>query len=166
MIKMVQFVLILNVSYEFLNVASMRRALKLIFKGKAEVVQEHPSAELVSPGMRMKAPSIIRMLYYIVKPFKDVPFTRKNILLRDNHICQYCGKFGNTVDHIIPKSRGGKELWTNCVCACARCNTRKNNRTPAEAGMKLMKSPVRPMYITWITGKSGMNADYWKKYLA
>ena len=162
---MADIVLVLNAGYEFLNVASIKRALKLVFKGKAEVVQTHPSLEVRSPGMSIKVPSVIRMLYYIVKPFLGVPFTKKNVLIRDKRTCQYCGKPGNTIDHIVPKSRGGRESWKNCVCACSRCNTRKNNRTPKEAKMKLLRIPRKPRFTHWVIIKSGEYAENWKNYL-
>jgi len=158
-------VLVLNTSYEFLNLASLKRALKLIIKGKAEVVESHPEREVASPSVRLKAPAIIRMLYYIVRPFKQVPLTKKNIMMRDKFTCQYCGKYGSTVDHIIPRSRGGKETWGNCVCACNYCNTRKNNRTPAEAKMKLRRKPRKPKYIPWMLTKSGIDPGKWERYL-
>lgn len=162
---MAQYVLVLNSSYEFLNVATIKRAIKLIFKGKAEVVETRPDREISSATVHFKAPSIIRMQYYIVRPYKEVPLTRKNVLIRDNFTCQYCGKSGSTVDHIIPKSRGGRETWENCVCACSFCNSRKNNRTPKEANMKLKREPRRPKYIPWILGKNGKDSSGWEKYL-
>lgn len=162
---MAEYVLVLNSSYEFLNIATVKRAIKLIFKGKAEVLETHPSKEIASSSSRIKLPSIIRMLYHIVRPFNHVPLTKKNILLRDRHTCQYCGKPGDTVDHILPKSRGGREDWTNCVCACTYCNTRKNNRTPEEANMKLLKLPRKPRYIPWILIKRDADAVGWEKYL-
>ena len=87
-------------------------------------------------------PSIIRMLYYIRRPMQKVALTKKNVLIRDDHICQYCGLRGErlmTVDHVTPKSRGGPSTWENLVCACMRCNNRKNNRTPREANMSLKR---------------------------
>ncbi|MCD4785001.1 MAG: HNH endonuclease [Candidatus Eremiobacteraeota bacterium] len=162
---MAEYVLVLNAGYEFLNVTSLHRAIKLLYKGKAEVLEIRPDREIHSPSVTIDMPSIIRLLYYIVSPFREVPLTKKNVLIRDRHNCQYCGKKGNTVDHILPRSRGGKDVWTNCVCACGHCNTGKNNRTPAEADMKLLRKPKKPMYITWFLMKWDIGLLNWNKYL-
>lgn len=158
------YVLILNASYEFLNISTLEKAVKLLYKGKAEVV-ETSEKSIGSETKRMKMPSIIRMLYYIVKPHKEVPMTKKNVLLRDDHKCQYCGRRGDTVDHVFPKSRGGKNTWENCVCACMHCNTRKNSRTPEEARMTLMRKPKRPKFIPWLLVKRDAAKVGWNKYL-
>ncbi|MBI2266916.1 MAG: HNH endonuclease, partial [Armatimonadetes bacterium] len=85
--------------------------------------------------------------------------------LRDNHHCQYCGKPGNTIDHIVPKSLRGGDSWTNCVCSCIACNNRKNNRSLEDCGMKLQRKPKKPSYIPWILIKRDAMAVGWKKYL-
>jgi len=158
-------VLVLNASYEFLNVATLERAVKLIYKGKAEVVESIDGREIGSTRLRIRMPSIIRMLYYIVRPHKDVPMTKKNVLLRDEHTCQYCGRLGDTIDHVLPRSRGGASSWENCVCACSLCNTRKNSRTPDEANMTLVRKPKRPAYIPWIMVKRDASRVGWARYL-
>jgi len=158
-------VLILNASYEFLNIASLHRAVKLLFKGKAEVVEYHPQWEIRSSVHQMKYPLIIRMRYYITRPYYAVPLTKKNILIRDDYTCQYCGDTGNTVDHILPRSRGGQSSWENCVCACSYCNTRKKDLTLRESGMKLMREPKRLKYPLWIEMKNRKSMDAWQKYL-
>lgn len=103
-------------------------------------------------------------------PYKELPFNRKNIFHRDNYTCQYCGKKGLplTLDHILPKSRGGKNTWENIVTACPKCNTLKANRTPLEAGMKMLKQPKRPInHIKFeLTKHSSDNNDQWGKYIA
>jgi len=162
---MAEYVLVLNAGYEVLNVTSLQRAIKLLYKGKAEVIETRSDREIRSPSVTMNMPSIIRLLYYIVRPFREVPITKKNVLIRDRHTCQYCGRKGNTVDHILPRSRGGKDVWTNCVCACSYCNTRKNNRTPAEANMKLIRKPKKPRYIMWFLMKLDFATVSWDKYL-
>ncbi|HEY4001323.1 MAG TPA: HNH endonuclease [Candidatus Xenobia bacterium] len=159
------YVLVLNVSYEFLNIATLERAVKLIYKGKAEIVEAMADKELGSSTFRIKMPSIIRMLYYIVRPFRELPLTKKNILLRDNHRCQYCGRPGDTIDHVLPRSRNGPSTWENCVCACSMCNTRKNSRTPDEANMKLARKPRRPTSIPWILIKRDAQKEGWARYL-
>ena len=158
-------VLVLNASYEYLNVTSIKRAVKLLYKGKAELVEAVEGREIGNTVFRMRLPSIIRMLYMIRRPFKEVPLTRKNVLLRDRHVCQYCGRPGDTVDHVRPRSRGGADSWENCVCACAPCNRRKNNRTPEEAGMKLRRKPRRPASIPWILVKQDAAREGWARYL-
>jgi len=162
---MTGYVLVLNASYEFLNLSTIKRAIKLIFKGKAEALEVHPTKEVGSAHRKMKVPSIIRMLYQIVRPFGGIPLTRKNIILRDRHQCQYCGKPGDTVDHVLPRSRGGRDSWENCVCACNQCNTRKNNRTPEEAKMKLLRPPKKPRHIPWFLIKKDADTVGWEKYL-
>ncbi len=160
-------VLVLNASYEYLNVTSLKRAVKLLYKEKAEVVEEVDGRCIRSIYREFGVPSIIRMLYYIKRPFKEVPLTRKNVLARDSHTCQYCGKTGDTVDHIKPRSRGGVDSWTNCVCACAECNRKKNNRTPDEAGMALARRPRKPSHLPWMRMRQGKNSAHkaWARYL-
>lgn len=158
-------VLVLNASYEFLNITSLKRAVKLLYKGKAEVVEAIGEQKYSSKSLKIPLPSIIRMLYYINRPFKEVALTKRNILLRDRHICQYCGKQGDTIDHVKPKSKGGKDHWENCVCACGVCNRKKNDRTPEEANMVLLRKPKKPSNIPWLVIKQDAEKEGWGKYL-
>ena len=154
-------VLVLNFTYEALNITSFQRA------GKAEVVAGR-SQMLKSTRYEMRLPSIIRMLYYIRRPMQKVALTKKNILLRDDYTCQYCQLKGErlmTVDHVVPKSKGGPSTWENLVCACMRCNNRKNNRTPEHANMLLKRKPKAPKYIPWIRVKRNTLPDEWHKFL-
>jgi 5-methylcytosine-specific restriction endonuclease McrA len=100
-------------------------------------------------------------------PYKRIDLSRKNILKRDNHRCQYCGKktLDITIDHIMPKSRGGIDTWDNLVAACVRCNNRKGNRTPDEAGMKLLSKPRRPNHIMFLKQYIGRTEDSWRPFL-
>ncbi|MDQ2679840.1 MAG: HNH endonuclease [Candidatus Eremiobacteraeota bacterium] len=160
-------VLVLNFTYEALNITNFQRAVKLLFSGKAEIVHG-ADRMLVSPSFEMRMPSIIRMLYYIKRPMQRVALTKKNILIRDDHMCQYCGVRNDklmTVDHIIPKSKGGPSTWENLVCACMLCNNRKNNRSPEHANMKLRRKPKQPKYIPWIQVKRNTLPDEWYKFL-
>ena len=160
-------VLVLNFTYEALNITSFQRAVKLIFSGKAEIVHDRDRL-LASPTFEMRMPSIIRMLYYIRRPMQRVALTKKNILLRDDHMCQYCGAKGDrmmTVDHVIPRSKGGPSTWENLVCACMRCNNRKNNRAPEDAAMTLRRRPRTPKYIPWIQVKRNTLPSEWHKFL-
>jgi 5-methylcytosine-specific restriction endonuclease McrA len=160
-------VLVLNFTYEALNVTSFQRAVKLLFAGKAEAVHNQERV-LSSTSFEMRMPSIIRMLYYIRRPLQKVALTKKNVLIRDDYTCQYCGMHGErlmTVDHVIPKSRGGPSTWENLVCSCMRCNNRKNNRTPQEANLTLRRKPRQPKYIPWIQIKRNTLPDEWGKFL-
>ncbi|OGI17344.1 MAG: HNH endonuclease [Candidatus Melainabacteria bacterium RIFOXYA12_FULL_32_12] len=159
-------VLLLNASYEPLNLCSWRRALVLLLKGKAEKVEAYES--LISENIYV--PSVIRLRYYVVVPYKELPFNRKNIMHRDNYTCQYCGKVSSslTIDHIIPKSKGGKSTWENVVAACARCNSLKADKTLEESGLRLRKNPGRPKnYIRFeLTKQSKELFNKWEKYIA
>ncbi len=160
-------VLVLNATYEALNVTSLQRAVKLVFAGKAEVLHQHERL-LRAATFQMRMPSIIRMLYYIRRPRQQVALTKKNVLLRDDYRCQYCGNKANgpmTVDHIVPKSAGGPSTWENLCCACLDCNNRKNNRTPQDANLKLLRKPRRPKYIPWIQVKRHTVPGEWYKFL-
>ncbi|GAC1392251.1 MAG: HNH endonuclease [Vulcanimicrobiaceae bacterium] len=160
-------VLVLNFTYEALNITNFQRAVKLLFAGKAEVVHRNERI-LCSPSYEMKMPSIIRMLYYIKRPMQKVALTKKNILLRDDYTCQYCGVRRDrlmTVDHVHPKSKGGPSTWENLVCACMYCNNRKNNRTPEHANMALKRKPKQPKYIPWIQVKRNTLPGEWRKFL-
>lgn len=159
-------VLVLNASYEPLNITSWRRAVVLIIKGKAERV-EHNGKTLYSDFL---LPTVIRLRYYVRVPYKEIPLTRRNILHRDSYTCQYCGYTGDelTLDHVIPRSRKGGESWENMVTACVRCNVKKGNRTPKEANMPLRNAPRRPYSSLYFEVskhlKSGMHAE-WQKYV-
>jgi len=158
-------VLVLNASYEYLNVTTLRRAIKLLYKDKAEILECVNGVEILSAHREHKLPSVIRMNYYIRRPFCEVALSRRSILERDGHICQYCGEFGNTIDHIHPRSRGGEDSWTNCVCACSPCNRKKKNMTPEEAGMELLTVPRRPSSIPWLRNRKVKNRKDWGRYL-
>lgn len=135
-------VLVLNASYEPLNITSWRRAVVLLLKGKAEQIEHN--GKVVYGNIPL--PTVIRLRHYVHVPHKEIPLTRRNVLYRDGHRCQYCGCYGEdlTLDHVIPRSRGGEDTWENVVSACVRCNVKKGNRTSWEAGMPLLRQPRRP----------------------
>lgn len=135
-------VLVLNSSYAPINITSWKRAIILMYKGKANGVEYNHTFI----NEKIQLPEIIRLVNYVPMPYMEIVLSRKNIYLRDNYTCQYCGKNGSnlTIDHVIPKSRGGKETWDNMVVCCARCNNRKGDRSLEEAGMKLTGMPYRP----------------------
>src|SRR6266478_6313557 len=142
-------VLVLNASYEPINVCAARRALVLVLKGVAAAEEE--SANLVhSSRYSVRLPSVIRLLEYRRIPHQTRALSRKNILMRDRYTCQYClrtmASAELTLDHVIPRSRSGESAWENLVACCHHCNNRKGNRTPEEAGMRLVRQP-RPFSL-------------------
>jgi 5-methylcytosine-specific restriction endonuclease McrA len=163
-------VLVLNASYEPINVCAARRALVLVLKGVA-TAEEHASYHVHSTRQTLKLPSVIRLIEYRRIPLQTRALSRKNILMRDRYTCQYCGKcppaVDLTLDHVIPRSRAGETSWENLVACCHQCNNRKGNRTPEEAGLKLHRQP-RPFslhtsrHLMRLLGKSD---DQWRKYL-
>ena len=140
-------VLVLNATYEPINVCTLRRAAVLLLKEKAELLERREGA-IHSEHMTMERPDVIRLVSYVRVPREAHrrKITRRAVLARDAWTCQYCGstKSGLTVDHVIPRSRGGKSVWGNIVAACASCNRRKGNRLPHEIQMHPKKSPKGP----------------------
>ncbi len=159
-------VLLLNQNYEPVTVVSAQKAIILTFLEKVEIVERH-DRWVHSQHTALPLPSIVRLLRYIRIPNQHVELSRRNILKRDNFRCQYCGttKGPFTVDHIIPKVKGGGESWENLVCACVRCNNRKGDRTPEQANLKLVKSPRRPSHLFFIQHHMGVSDDCWKPYI-
>ena len=160
-------VLVLNQNYEPLSVCTVKRAVILIYLGKAEIIEKHDGNRVRSISWSLPVPSVVRLGFYIRIPHKRILLTRKNILKRDGHTCQYCGENNAqmTVDHVIPKIYGGQDSWENLVCACIRCNNIKGNRTPEQADMKILKRPKRPNHITFIQQFVGISDHRWKQYL-
>ncbi|MEL6248688.1 MAG: HNH endonuclease [Cyanobacteria bacterium J06648_16] len=159
-------VLVLNASYEPLNITSWRRAVVLVIKGKAEQV-EHNGRVIYA---NFPLPTVIRLRHYVRVPYKEIPLTRRNLLHRDNNTCQYCGDAGDglTLDHVIPRSRGGGDSWENMVAACVRCNVKKGNRTPREASMPLRNPPRKPhssLYFELARHIRGGLHQEWRKYV-
>lgn len=168
-----QQVLLLNSSYEPLNICSWQRAMVLMVKGKA-VALEESETQKVHPDRGINLPLVVRLLYYVKIPYKEISFTRKNVLHRDGYRCQYCGiKPALTIDHVLPRSRGGKDEWLNVVAACQKCNIKKGNKTPEEAHMPLARIPTKPHYfIDFELSKHSRysrrplrHTNQWQKYL-
>jgi 5-methylcytosine-specific restriction endonuclease McrA len=163
-------VLVLNASYEPINICAARRALVLVLKGVAAAEEESTHA-VHSTRRMMRLPSVIRLLEYRRIPHQTRALSRKNILMRDRYTCQYCLRIlpsaELTLDHVIPRSRSGESAWENLVACCHPCNNRKGSRTPDEAGMKLTRQP-RPFslhtsrHLMRLLGKSD---EQWRKYL-
>lgn len=138
-----------------------------MFLGKAELVTDDNRKSVRTISTSYPWPSVIRLSHYIKLPYKKVVLTRKNILRRDGYKCAYCGRgdLPLTIDHIIPKAKGGIDSWENLVCACTVCNNKKGDRTPQEANMNLSFRPVAPNHIMFIKNSVGKLDENWKPYL-
>lgn len=141
-------VLVLNSDYTPINVTSVKRGFSLVYKGKAEVLKS--SDDPIYSGYKQYIrPVVIRLLDYVKHRVKAIKVNRNRIYKRDNHECAYCGsKKTLTIDHIMPRSRGGDNSWNNLVTCCHKCNVKKADRTPEEAGMVLHKKPTEPSMFT------------------
>ena len=163
-------VLVLNASYEPINICAARRAIVLVLKGLAMPEEENGHC-LHAARVAMRVPSVIRLLEYRRIPHQTRALSRKNILLRDRNTCQYCGQImasGElTLDHVIPRSRGGASTWENLVACCHPCNRKKGNHMLVEISMKLLKEP-RPFTLhtsRHIMRMIGRSDNKWRKYL-
>ncbi len=139
--------LVLNQNYEPLNVCSVRRAFVLVFHGKAELLERGPDPIRAAELREYETPSVIRLNHYVKRPLPRPRLTRREVFARDRQRCQYCGRRGGdlTLDHVLPKHRGGAHDWANLVAACRSCNHRKGGRTPKEAKMRLLTHPATPI---------------------
>ena len=160
--------LVLNQSYEPLNVCRARRAIGLIFAGKAEML-ENGYGFIHTCNMEFALPSVIRLSSLVRRPRPQPKLSRVEIFNRDHNTCQYCGKQSQvlTLDHVMPRNQGGKHTWENLVSACASCNRRKAGRTPEQAHMKLYTCPVRPagdIYLN-LPRHYLKTQGHWQKYL-
>ena len=137
-------VLVLHASYEPLNITTWRRAVVMVLKGQAAGLEHDPDRRIREDTL---LPTVIRLRHFVRVPYKPLPLTRRNLFHRDGHRCQYCGASAEqlSVDHVVPRSRGGLDTWENVTTACLPCNVRKGNRTPREAAMPLLRPPHRPL---------------------
>ena len=185
-------VLVLNRLWQAVNVCSVRRALTLLFEGHAQVVfgvgdgdyrtldfqqwrdlskaSPDPEGSVGTVSFRIRVPRVILLMGFDRFPKKEVKFTRHNLFERDRNTCQYCGKVFDrrdlNLDHVIPRDRGGPTTWENIVCSCIPCNTRKANRTPAEAQMHLVRKPKRPKWRPFVQVSFGASIhDSWRHFL-
>jgi len=164
--------LLLNATYEPLRVVHWQKAITLWCQGKVEIVEVY-EREVRSVSFSIKLPSVIRLLRRIRvrRAAEYVPFSRANIYARDQHACQYCGlSFATaelTFDHVVPAAQGGRKDWENIVTCCISCNRRKGGRTPAQAGMRLIRPPRRPDKAPAVRITLGLrNApDSWRDYV-
>jgi 5-methylcytosine-specific restriction endonuclease McrA len=159
--------LVLNAGYEPLAVVSFKRAIVLVMNQKATVLSSDADHPVWGISESYERPSVILLKRYVRLPHgRSVPVSRRGVLRRDAHRCGYCGKSATTIDHVLPRSRGGRDSWENLVACCLRCNNAKGDRTPAEMGWSLRVTPRAPHDNSWVVrGAEGAQAD-WEDYLA
>lgn len=157
--------LVLNASLEPLAVVSARRAVVLILRNKADLLHAN-GHRIRSAALDFAAPSVVRLRRYVHVPYRQrAALSRRGVFLRDGGTCQYCGRTAENIDHVLPRSRGGAHTWENVVAACRRCNGRKEDRTPAEAGMSLRRTPFAPGAAFWLVASVPRVAPEWEAYL-
>lgn len=165
--------LLLNATYEPLQVVSWKRAIRMHFQGKVDVVEVY-ERQVRSVTLSLQVPSVIKLQHYVrVKPqHARVKFSRSNLFARDKYRCQYCGEDQLTAkltyDHVVPVARGGQTSWENIVTSCLACNRRKGNRTPEEAGLRLLKRPLAPLGFpakVQLVLARVQAPDAWKQYI-
>ena len=160
--------LLLNATFEPLTALPLRRAVVLLVREKAELVHGDAAGSMVrSATSSLMTPSVIRLRSYVYVPYRArVPLTRAALMHRDRYRCAYCGARAETIDHVVPRSRGGAHIWENCVASCARCNHRKADRLLAELGWRLRTAPTAPRGPHWRLLATIVDADpQWLPYL-
>ncbi len=159
--------LVLNAGYEPISIVSDRRALVLVLGGKASILEADDDDPVRSMHDEHPRPQVILLTRYVRVPMaRRTPVSRKGVLRRDNHRCAYCDAFANTIDHVMPKSRGGRDSWENLVACCLRCNNVKGDKTPEEMGWGLRHRPAAPITRTWqVRGVDRIDTSQWAAYL-
>ena len=150
-----------------MSVCNVKKAIILMVLGKAELVEDNETKKVRTVSESYPWPSVIRLNSFVRVPYKKIIISRRNILMRDGHKCAYCGR-GDlvlTIDHIVPKSRGGEDVWENLAAACLPCNNKKGDRTPEEAGMQLKIKPYAPNQVLFIRNSVNRISKNWKPYL-
>lgn len=159
-------VLVLNQDYQALHVCDHRDAIVLVLLDKAELVADHPQHKLRTVRAEYPLPVVIRLRDYVRLPFKKVALTRQNVFRRDGHRCVYCGSGHDlTLDHVIPRAKGGRTHWLNLVTACRRCNSQKGDLDLDEVGFTLHIQPFRPGFIMFHSRFNGQVQEAWKPFL-
>jgi 5-methylcytosine-specific restriction endonuclease McrA len=157
--------LVLNATFEPIAVVPTRRAIILVLTDKAEVV-EAGDDEWRSATTAVPVPVVVRLRRFVKIPYRTrVPLTRQNLLVRDNHRCAYCPARATTIDHVIPRSKGGPHRWENVVAACERCNGKKDDRTLAQLGWRLSFTPKAPHGQAWLIVGIAERVPEWEPYL-
>jgi 5-methylcytosine-specific restriction endonuclease McrA len=163
---MARKVLVLNADYSAISVCTVPKAFLLVYLNKAELLRNDDKVRLRTVSDSYPLPSVIKLNNYVKVPYKGVVLNRRNIFKRDGNKCTYCGSGRDlTLDHVLPKSRGGKTNWDNLVTACKRCNGRKGDFTPEEARMSMSKIPFKPSFITFLREFSGTTSEKWTPFL-
>ena len=159
--------LVLNAGYEPLAVVSFKRALVLVMNQKATVVEIDEDHPVWGTSGSYDRPAVILLTRYVRIPRgRAVPVSRRGVLRRDSHRCAYCGKTATTIDHVMPRSRGGADSWENLVACCLRCNNLKSDRTPSEMGWSLRSDPRMPHDVSWVVRGVESAQPKWEGYLA
>ena len=157
--------LVLNATYEPLCVVSARRAVVLVLGDKADVLHA-TGDEMHSEHLSVPVPSVIRLRYFVKVPFaRRAALNRRAVFARDGSRCQYCTAPAESIDHVVPRSRGGEHTWENVVAACRPCNARKRDRLLSETTMVLRRHPSVPRELTWVTVAVGSVPNHWTPYL-
>ena len=157
--------LVLNATYEPLSVVSARRAACLVLADKADIIEDD-GTELHAASISVPNPLVIRLRYVVKVPFvRRAALNRRAIFARDGSRCQYCTAPAESIDHVVPRSRGGEHVWENVVAACRPCNTAKRDRLLSETSMTLRRRPTAPRALTWISVAVGSVPTHWEPYL-
>ncbi len=155
----------LNATYEPLCVIPVRRAVVLVLAEKADVLHD-TGAVMRSERLRVPIPSVIRLRYFVRVPYRRrASLNRRAVFARDGSRCQYCSAPADSIDHVVPRSRGGQHVWENVVAACRPCNAQKRDRLLSETSMVLRRRPTAPKELTWITVAVGTVPSHWEPYL-
>lgn len=162
-------VLVLNMDYTPINITTLQRGFKLVFKGKAEIVTHEEKSPIKTERTTFKRPTVIRLLRYITVPFRKVNLNRQNIFRRDDHKCVYCRTTHNlTVDHVIPRSKGGPNTWDNLITCCGECNIKKGDKDLSEFlsenGLLIHHTAFRPTFLYFVE-KINKVSDDWKQFV-
>lgn len=158
--------LVLNASFEPLSVVASRRAAVLVLDHKADLVESDGSV-IRSASLAVPSPLVIRLRYMVKVPYRrSTTVSRRGVFARDDHRCQYCGAPADSIDHVLPRSRGGQHVWENVAAACRPCNLSKRDRTPDEAGMRLLRPCRAPRPSSWVVVSVSRVPEAWMPYLA
>jgi 5-methylcytosine-specific restriction endonuclease McrA len=159
--------LVLNAGYEPLSVVSFRRALVLVMNGRAIAVERDQAHPVRSVDGSWERPSVIVLTRYVKMPHnRHIPVSRRGVLRRDSNRCAYCDRAATTIDHVVPRSRGGKDEWENLVACCLACNNTKSDRTPQEMGWRMHYLPKTPFGTAWLVRGIERPQPHWEGYLA